>query len=66
MSQLTRVRSALTWTTVKNRELIRVDEGAAQASVLACTCGADDLRALAAACLEAAEQIDAFTSAKAA
>lgn len=51
--------TAVNWHTTKGRELLRLVTGAEQAEVIAAKCGEADLRALAAACLEAADQIAA-------
>jgi hypothetical protein len=56
---LTRVTSALTWKTAKGRELIRLDESADAAEVVIGRSSEDELRALAQAALEAADQIAA-------
>lgn len=54
---LTKLTAALTWRTTKGRELVRLDEGANAAEVVAARCTEDELRALAQACLAAADQI---------
>lgn len=61
---LTRLTSALTWRTAKGRELARLEEGAEQAEVIASKCSEEDLRALAQACIEAADQIKSYREAK--
>lgn len=62
---LIRLKSSLAWQNAKGRELVRLDEGADQAQVIAATCSESDLRALSQACLEAADQIAGFKADKA-
>lgn len=54
------LKSALVWTNPKGRELIRVLEGGDDATIIPMTCNEADLRELAKAANEAADQIRAF------
>jgi hypothetical protein len=58
--RLTTLKSALTWQTGSGRELVRLDEGANKATVIVSVCDEAELRALAQAALEAADQIAGF------
>jgi hypothetical protein len=49
--------TALTYRTTKGRELVRLEHGAAAAEVVIGRAGEEELRALAAACIEAADEI---------
>ncbi len=49
--------TAVNWQTPAGRELLRLVAGADQAEIIPAKCGEADLRALAAACLEAADAI---------
>jgi hypothetical protein len=56
------LKSALVWTTPKGRELLRLIEGGSEASIIPMTCNEADLRELAKAASEAADQIASFRS----
>lgn len=57
------LKSSLLWQTDKgNRDLIRVNEGATTAVVIASECDAPTLRELAKAATEAAEQLEGFAA----
>jgi hypothetical protein len=57
-----RLKSALVWTTPLGRDLIRLDEGGKDATVAIGVASQADLRALAAAALEAADQMQAYAT----
>lgn len=61
---LTRLVSALTWRTTKGRELVRLEEGADAAEVVIGRSGEEELRALADAAIQAADQIAAYRQGK--
>ena len=54
------LKSALVWTTPTGRELLRLVEGSDEAYIVPMTLKEADLRELAKACGEAAEQIAGF------
>lgn len=58
----TRLKSALVWQSPKGRDLIRVMEGGNDATVTIGVASEDELRSLAAACIEAADQIHAYAN----
>lgn len=62
MAHPCRLKSALVWTTPTGRDLIRLDEGGKDAVVAIGVASEAELRALAAACLEAADQMQAYAT----
>ena len=56
------LKSALIWTTAKGRELLRLVEGGNEVAIIPMTCNEADLRELAKAAAEAADQLASFRS----
>jgi hypothetical protein len=56
------LKSALIWTTSKGRELLRLVEGGNEVTIIPMTCNEADLREMAKAAAEAADQLASFRS----